>query len=67
MITVVLYSTQSIHAKPPFSPLDKIGQQTMRNLDIANIRAKLGIYAKSGLLPLGTDGDFIRLSENKDK
>jgi len=39
----------------------------MRNLDIANIRAKLGIYAKSGLLPLGTDGDFIRLSENKDK
>ncbi|HEY8906422.1 MAG TPA: argininosuccinate synthase [Rhodoferax sp.] len=51
----------------PFSPLDRIGQLTMRNLDITDTRAKLGIYAKSGLLSLGTGGDFMRLSENKDK
>jgi argininosuccinate synthase len=33
-----------------FSPLDRIGQLTMRNLDIADTRDKLFIYAKSGLL-----------------
>ena len=37
----------------PFSPLDRIGQLTMRNLDITDTRAKLGIYAKTGLLSLG--------------
>jgi hypothetical protein len=30
----------------PFSPLDRIGQLTMRNLDIVDTRQKLGIYAK---------------------
>jgi argininosuccinate synthase len=39
----------------------------MRNLDITDTRAKLGIYATSGLLSLGTGGDFMRLSESKDK
>ncbi len=29
---------------------DRIGQLTMRNLDIVDTRAKLGIYAKSGLI-----------------
>jgi argininosuccinate synthase len=33
-----------------FTPLDRIGQLTMRNLDIADTRAKLGVYAKVGLL-----------------
>ena len=28
----------------PFSPADRIGQLTMRNLDITDTRAKLGIY-----------------------
>ncbi|MBP9907070.1 MAG: argininosuccinate synthase [Rhodoferax sp.] len=51
----------------PFSPLDRIGQLTMRNLDITDTRAKLGIYAKSGLLALGNGGDFMRLSEVKNK
>src|SRR6185369_11327473 len=37
----------------PFSPLDRIGQLTMRNLDITDTRAKLGIYAKAGLLSVG--------------
>ncbi|MBP8285780.1 MAG: argininosuccinate synthase [Rhodoferax sp.] len=51
----------------PFSPLDRIGQLTMRNLDITDTRAKLGIYAKSGLLSLGSGSDFMRLGENKAK
>ena len=46
----------------PFSPLDRIGQLTMRNLDITDTRAKLGIYAKSGLLSLGKDGEMFKLT-----
>jgi len=38
-----------------FTPLDRIGQLTMRNLDIADTREKLGIYSKAGLL--GVSGD----------
>ncbi|QLB20222.1 argininosuccinate synthase [Vespertiliibacter pulmonis] len=34
----------------PFSPADRIGQLTMRNLDITDTRSKLGIYSKTGLL-----------------
>ncbi len=50
----------------PFSPLDRIGQLTMRNLDITDTRAKLGIYAKSGLMSLGSGGDLLSLtSETK--
>jgi argininosuccinate synthase len=33
-----------------FSPQDRIGQLTMRNLDIADTRDKLLIYASIGLL-----------------
>ena len=33
-----------------FSPLDRIGQLTMRNLDIMDTREKLVTYVKSGLL-----------------
>jgi argininosuccinate synthase len=47
----------------PFSPLDRIGQLTMRNLDIVDTRAKLGIYAQSGMLSLGKDGDFLKLGK----
>ncbi|SFU84418.1 argininosuccinate synthase [Polaromonas sp. YR568] len=36
----------------PFSPADRIGQLTMRNLDIVDTRDKLGIYTRSGLLSL---------------
>ena len=45
----------------PFSPLDRIGQLTMRNLDITDTRAKLGIYAKSGLLSLGEGSQMLKL------
>ena len=36
-----------------FSPQDRIGQLTMRNLDIADTREKLAAYAKAGLLKAG--------------
>ncbi|MEP6739762.1 MAG: argininosuccinate synthase [Caldimonas sp.] len=36
-----------------FSPQDRIGQLTMRNLDIADTREKLVTYARSGLLSVG--------------
>ena len=49
----------------PFSPLDRIGQLTMRNLDIVDTRAKLGIYAQAGLLSLGKGGDFLSLNNDR--
>jgi argininosuccinate synthase len=36
-----------------FTPLDRIGQLTMRNLDIADTRDKLFTYARAGLLATG--------------
>ena len=48
----------------PFTPLDRIGQLTMRNLDITDTRAKLGIYSDAGLLSLG-QGDFLKLGGSK--
>ena len=49
----------------PFSPADRIGQLTMRNLDITDTRAKLGIYAKTGLLSLGEGAGMLRLEGEK--
>jgi argininosuccinate synthase len=48
-----------------FSPQDRIGQLTMRNLDITDTRDKLGVYARAGLLSLGTGADLPRL-KNED-
>ena len=36
-----------------FGPVDRIGQLTMRNLDIADTRAKLELYADQGQLRAG--------------
>jgi len=44
-----------------FTPLDRIGQLTMRNLDIVDTRAKLGIYAQTGLLSLGEGAEMLKL------
>ena len=44
-----------------FGPLDRIGQLTMRNLDIADSRAKLEQFARSGLLTDSTGGLLGRL------
>lgn len=48
-----------------FSPADRIGQLTMRNLDITDTRAKLGIYADSGLLLLGEGSVLPKLGSGK--
>jgi argininosuccinate synthase len=48
-----------------FSPADRIGQLTMRNLDIVDTRAKLGIYAQAGLLSLDAGADFLSLTNGK--
>ena len=49
----------------PFSPADRIGQLTMRNLDIVDTRAKLATYVQTGLLakPEGTELPQIRDSK----
>jgi argininosuccinate synthase len=39
-----------------FAPQDRIGQLTMRNLDIADTRGKLATYTRVGLLAPGTSG-----------
>ena len=48
----------------PFSPADRIGQLTMRNLDIVDTRAKLSIYSKAGLLQLGEGSPLPHLSHD---
>lgn len=50
----------------PFSPADRIGQLTMRNLDIADTRTKLDIYAKTGRISLGEAGQMLRIEGEKD-
>ena len=45
-----------------FSPADRIGQLTMRNLDIADTREKLGVYTRAGLLGAGSDGSIPLLT-----
>ena len=44
-----------------FTPADRIGQLTMRNLDIADSRAKLSIYAQTGLLQLDAGAAIPKL------
>jgi argininosuccinate synthase len=48
-----------------FSPADRIGQLTMRNLDIVDTRDKLGIYAKVGLLSVATGSELLKLAGDK--
>jgi len=49
-----------------FSPQDRIGQLTMRNLDIADTREKLLAYAKSGLLSVGSGSALPRLGGERE-
>ena len=51
----------------PFSPADRIGQLTMRNLDIVDTRAKLGIYSQAGLLQLGEGSPLPQLGQDPKK
>jgi len=50
-----------------FSPRDRIGQLTMRNLDITDTRDKLLTYAKAGLLTLSKGSEMPQLSSVKDE
>jgi argininosuccinate synthase len=50
-----------------FSPRDRIGQLTMRNLDITDSRAKLMAYAQSGLIRLSKGSEMPQLSSRSDK
>src|SRR5579863_6035967 len=45
-----------------FSPRDRIGQLTIRNLDITDTRDKLRTYAESGLLTLNKGSELPQLS-----
>ena len=50
-----------------FTPQDRIGQLTMRNLDIADTREKLLTYAKAGLLAPGPGSSLPRLKGEGDE
>ena len=51
----------------PFTQADRIGQLTMRNLDISDTRHKLGIYTRSGLLGSQGDGSIPLLTGSDEK
>jgi argininosuccinate synthase len=48
-----------------FTPADRIGQLTMRNLDIADTRDKLRVYSETGLL--GSGGGVPLLGDDSKK
>src|SRR6266567_5805410 len=50
-----------------FSPRDRIGQLTMRNLDITDTREKLLTYAATGLLTLSKGTEMPQLNNANDK
>ena len=50
-----------------FTPADRIGQLTMRNLDIADTRDKLRIYTETGLLGESKAGSVPLLGGEKPK
>jgi argininosuccinate synthase len=49
-----------------FSPRDRIGQLTMRNLDITDTRAKLLTYADAGLINLGQGINVPQLTSDEE-
>src|SRR5712671_4806942 len=50
-----------------FTPQDRIGQLTMRNLDITDTREKLFTYVKAGLLTLSKGSEMPHLNSTNDK
>jgi argininosuccinate synthase len=49
-----------------FTPQDRIGQLTMRNLDIADTREKIAIYTRAGLITPGSGAGTLGLTEGAD-
>ena len=47
-----------------FTPHDRIGQLTMRNLDITDTRDKLVVYSKAGLLSTGAGTSMLRIGDD---
>ena len=47
-----------------FSPADRIGQLTMRNLDITDTRDKLANYSRVGLLSVGAGHELPQLKKD---
>ncbi|HEX4596974.1 MAG TPA: argininosuccinate synthase [Burkholderiaceae bacterium] len=50
-----------------FSPLDRVGQLQMRNLDILDSRDKLAVYARTGVLAAGPGAAGLLGSDQPDK
>lgn len=50
-----------------FSPRDRIGQLTMRNLDISDTREKLLTYAQAGLMTLSSGAEMPKLKDSGEK
>lgn len=50
----------------PFGPEDRIGQLTMRNLDIADSREKLMVYAEAGVIQLDGLREMGLLEKSKN-
>lgn len=49
----------------PFDPIDRIGQLTMRNLDIVDTRQKLGIYTQTELILSSQDSALPQLGHKQ--
>ena len=49
-----------------FTPADRIGQLTMRNLDISDSRDKLALYLETGLITGGSDSIIPRIGQQND-
>ena len=61
------FATRLTKKESAFTPADRIGQLTMRNLDIQDTRDKLGIYTQTGLLGASSDGAIPLLSASTSK
>ena len=48
-----------------FTPVDRIGQLTMRNLDISDSRDKLALYLETGLIADSSDSVIPRLGQDR--
>lgn len=53
--------------KGEFGPLDRIGQLTMRNLDITDSRDKLAVYAKAGVLQIDGGSELGLIESSKPR
>jgi argininosuccinate synthase len=49
-----------------FTPQDRIGQLTMRELDIADTREKIATYLKAGVLQSSETSPLMRIGDKKD-